>query len=261
MNRHLSDEQLIGYSHATLTDAEREAMDSHLTDCPHCRARLSKHEALQRHVRHNLLADLRTARPPADMTFSAIAPRLKRPNSFAGLWRRSGQLVPSAMALAALAGVVIALLGLIEGVDQPTVSIRQIHTISLPTVACFLFAIPVIGNYYESRVVPSRLILSGVVAFILWVGTAIVGLYEMFLVREMLFRIYALTSFIGLRRDYWRALALGNWALIPLALAWIVLVIGGGEYHYKRAGQRSSWKLFGWTIAAELFVLILPLLV
>jgi len=190
MNGHLSDEQLIGYSHATLTDAEREAMDQHLADCPHCRARLSEHEALQRHIHHDLLADLRTARPPAGLTFSAIAPRLKRPNIFAGLWRRSGQLVPSAMALAALAGVVVALLGLIKGTDHPTVGIRQIHTIPLPTVACFLFAIPVIGNYYESRVVPSRSILSGVVVFILWVGTAIVGLYEMLLVREMLFRIY-----------------------------------------------------------------------
>ncbi|MEA3341120.1 MAG: hypothetical protein U9R15_14240 [Chloroflexota bacterium] len=261
MNGHLSDEQLIGYSHATLTDAEREAMDSHLTDCPHCRARLSEHEGLQQRVRHDLLADLRTARPPAGLTFSAIAPHLKRPNSLAELWRRSGQLVPSAMALAALTGLVIALIGLVKGGSWPATDITPAHPVPLPTVACFLFAIPVIGNYYESRVVPSRLILSGVVAFILWVGTAIVGLYEMFLVREMLFRIYAQTSFTGLRRDYWRALALGNWALIPLALVWIALVVGGGEYHYKRAGQRSSWRLFGWTLAAELFILMLPLLV
>jgi len=261
MKSHLNDEQLIGYSHATLTDAEREAMDSHLTDCPHCRARLSEHEGLQRRVRHNLLADLRTARPPAGMTFSAIAPRLKRSNSLAELWRRSGQLVPSAMALAALTGLVVALIGLVKGGSWPATDITQTHPVPLPTVACFLFAIPVIGNYYESRVVPSRLILSGVVAFILWVGTAIVGLYEMFLVREMLFLIYAQTSFIGLGRDYWRALALGNWAMIPLALVWIVLVIGGGEYHYKRAGQRSSWKLFGWTIAAQVILLVLVLLV
>ncbi len=263
MNSHLSDEQLIGYSHATLTDAERETMDSHLTDCPHCRARLAEHEALQRHVRHNLLADLRTARPPAGLTFSAIAPRLKRPHIFAGLWRRSGQLVPNAMALAALAGLVIALIGLVEGAGRPAADITRTHPVPLPTVACFLFAIPVIGNYYESRVVPSRLILSGVVAFILWVGTAIVGLYEMFLVREILLRLYArLWSSPGsYRRDYWRALALGNWALIPLALLWIAVVIGGGEYHFKRAGQHSSWKLFAWTLAAELFILMLPLLV
>jgi len=144
------------------------------------------------------------------------------------------------------------------------VGITPTHAVPLPTVACFLFAIPVIGNYYESRVVPSRLILSGVVAFILWVGTAIVSLYEIFLVREMLFRIYVRfwsgSGGLG-RNDFWRALALGNWALIPLALAWIALVVGGGEYHYKRVGQRSSWKLFGWTIAAEMLILVLPILI
>ena len=122
--------------------------------------------------------------------------------------------------------------------------------------------------------------LSGVLTFALWAGTAVLGLYEIALVREMLFRIYIYVQssssglslgsqllngrnedFYLLRKDLWQALALGNWALIPLSLLWIVLVIGGGEYHYKRAGQRSSWKLFGWTIAAEVLVLILVLLV
>lgn len=120
--------------------------------------------------------------------------------------------------------------------------------------------------------------LSGALAFVLWVATAALGLYEILLIREMLFRIYVQSSSSGLalgsqllngrnedfyllRKDFWQALALGNWALIPLALVWIVLVIGGGEYHYKRAGQRSSWKLFGWTIAAEMLVLVLTLLV
>jgi hypothetical protein len=36
------------------------------------------------------------------------------------------------------------------------------------------------------------------------------------------------------------------------------LVMGGGEYYFKRVGQRSSWKLFGWTVGAELVVLALP---
>jgi hypothetical protein len=41
------------------------------------------------------------------------------------------------------------------------------------------------------------------------------------------------------------------------AMLWIALVIGGGEYHYRRIGQRSSWKLFGRTIAGQLSILIL----
>ena len=96
MNSHLDDERLIGYSHSTLTDAEREEMDGHLVKCPDCRTRLTGHEMVQRHVRHSLLADLRTAQPPADMTFSAIAPRVSARGRFAGLWRQSDQLLRGA---------------------------------------------------------------------------------------------------------------------------------------------------------------------
>ena len=120
--------------------------------------------------------------------------------------------------------------------------------------------------------------LSGVLTFVLWAATAALGLYEILLIREMLLRIYVRASSSGLalgsqllngrnedfyllRKDLWQALALGNWALIPLSLLWIVLVVGGGEYHYKRAGQRSSWKLLGWTIAAEMLILVLVLLI
>jgi hypothetical protein len=121
-------------------------------------------------------------------------------------------------------------------------------------------------------------VLSSALAFALWVATAALGLYEFVLVRGMLFRIYARSSSSGLalgsqllngrnenfyllRRDSWQALAVGNWALIPLALVWIALVVGGGEYHYRRVGQRSSWKLFGWTIAAEMLILVMVVLV
>jgi hypothetical protein len=154
-------------------------------------------------------------------------------------------------AVAALAGLVIALVGLAESVSRPAVGLIPIRAGSLPTVACFLFAVPVMGNYYESRTVPSRLILSGVLAFILWVGTAIVGLQVMVVVRNVF--CWVLLQVLS---DLWSAIGLSNWALIPLGILWVALVVGGGEYHYKRVGQRSSWKLFGWTVALELLILI-----
>lgn len=256
MNSHLSDEQLIGYVHRTLTDAQREAIDQHLATCPRCRTRLADHEALQRRIRHSLLADLKAVQPSPGMTFSAIPPRLKRPKRFARLWLRSGQLFHSVTAVAALAGLVIALVGLAESVSRPAVGLIPIRAGSLPTVACFLFAVPVMGNYYESRTVPSRLILSGVLAFTLWVGTAIVGLQVMVVVRNVF--CWVLLQVLS---DLWSAIGLSNWALIPLGILWVALVVGGGEYHYKRVGQRSSWKLFGWTIAAEMLILVLPILI
>lgn len=105
--------------------------------------------------------------------------------------------------------------------------------------------------------------VSGMFAFVLWAFTAILGFYEIFLGRELLFRIYARFWSGSARRgaDYWTALTLGNSAMVALAIAWIALVMGGGEYHYRRVGQRCSWKLFGWTIAIEMIVLALALLI
>jgi hypothetical protein len=39
------------------------------------------------------------------------------------------------------------------------------------------------------------------------------------------------------------------------------IIIGGGEYHLRNFGQPQSWKFFGWTISAELSILLLALFV
>jgi len=128
---------------------------------------------------------------------------------------------------------------------------------------------------------PAPRILSGGLAFVLWIATAALGLYELVLDRGMLFRLYAyiiesdfwLDIIVGVRdcydkfytpglgKEYRQAIALGNWALIPLSFIWIAAFIGGAEYHVKPLGQRGSWKLFGWIIAVEALILVMVLLV
>ena len=245
MNNHLNDEQLNGYLHGTLTDSVREEMGSHLSTCPACRARLDDHQALQRRIHYGLLGDLRAARPSASMTFSSIAPRLKRPNRL-GLWARSGQLVPAATALAALIGLMLALTGLAQGIGRPVLDHSPAAAAPLPTVSCLLFALPVIGNWRQSRTVPTRLILAGILTFILWIGTAVVALQVIIVLRDI--AALLLLPVLGALRP---AIGLANGVLIPLGIAWIALVFGGGEYHYKRLGQFKSWRLFGWTVAIE----------
>ena len=102
----------------------------------------------------------------------------------------------------------------------------------------------------------SRQAPASVLALILWIATAAVGLWEIVIVRGMLLRIYA-----RFWSDYWPAVNLGNWAVFILGAMWLVLVVGGGEYHYRRVGRRESWRLFGRTIAVEVAILILALFI
>ena len=102
----------------------------------------------------------------------------------------------------------------------------------------------------------SRQVPVSVLALILWIATAVVGLWEIVIVRGMLLRLYA--YFGG---EYWPAVNMGNWIVFILGATWLVLVVGGGEYHYRRVGQRGSWRLFGWTIGVEIAILVLALFI
>lgn len=119
MSAHLHDAQLVGYIHHTLTDAQREVMDQHLAICPHCRARLAGHEALQKRLRHELLADLRAINPPPRMTLAAIGPRLQRSRVPAVLHKSCQQLFPGAAALVTVAVQTVILLALFGSLSQP----------------------------------------------------------------------------------------------------------------------------------------------
>lgn len=42
-----------------------------------------------------------------------------------------------------------------------------------------------------------------------------------------------------------------------LALVFLIFIIWSTEYHLKRVGKPESWRLFGWTIAVELSIILL----
>ena len=44
-----------------------------------------------------------------------------------------------------------------------------------------------------------------------------------------------------------------------LVVRLIAVLIGGFEYHFRRVGQESSWRLFARTLAGELAILLLAL--
>ena len=61
--------------------------------------------------------------------------------------------------------------------------------------------------------------------------------------------------------DYRGALALRTFLVFPLAILWLAMVVGGGEYHYKSFGQPRSWRLFARTIAVEVSIFALALFI
>lgn len=104
---------------------------------------------------------------------------------------------------------------------------------------------------------------TGIVAFVLWVATAVLGLVEIVVVREMVQRIFArfFADETAFGSDYWGSVALGQGTVLVLAIVWLGLVVVGGEYHMKHLGKHKSWRLFARTIAVELSILVLALFI
>lgn len=118
MSNHLSDRQLIGYIHQTLTDAEREEIDQHLAKCGRCRALLGDYEALQRRIHYGLAIDRRKVTPSARISFAAVAPRLKRGRRLATV-RLTAERISVVAVLAAVFVFVYSLLGRFPYTDLP----------------------------------------------------------------------------------------------------------------------------------------------
>ncbi len=78
MADHLTNAQFIAYVTQTTTDATREELDQHLQKCAACRARLAEHTALVRRLRYGLGGHLDQLPPAREMSFTAIAPKLKQ---------------------------------------------------------------------------------------------------------------------------------------------------------------------------------------
>mgnify|MGYP001133791860 CR=1 FL=1 len=93
---------------------------------------------------------------------------------------------------------------------------------------------------------------AGLLAVVLWIATCALGLLEIYLLQEMVLRIY-----VRFGRDYFSGLSIRNAVVLILAVLYIAFTVGTGEYHYREVGQRKSWRLFGWTIAVQLAILLL----
>ena len=95
-------------------------------------------------------------------------------------------------------------------------------------------------------------IAAGVLAFVLWLVTFGLGLEGIYIVHQIFLLIY-----IYFRGSLRTVEMLSLILVFLMGLALLLFVIGTAEYHRKRVGRPESWRLFGWTIAAELSILVL----
>jgi multiple sugar transport system substrate-binding protein len=137
MNNHLTQEQLIGYIHHTLTDAEREELDQHLASCAQCRALLTEHETTQRRIRYDLAGGLKKVQPSNKMSFSAISTNLKRRRGWPFLLTALDRPLSSVVAAGMLAVLVFALFAIF---GYPAPGSPQIVSKPTPEPVIIVFA-------------------------------------------------------------------------------------------------------------------------
>ncbi|HXV98555.1 MAG TPA: PQQ-binding-like beta-propeller repeat protein [Anaerolineae bacterium] len=134
MTVHLNEDQLINYIYQLLPDAEREALDLHLSACPSCRTSLADHEIWQRHIHHAIAARRRVA-PSSRMNYAAIAPRLKSTRRFTMVLKRSNQFVYGALTMALLVAVGVGLYFFLSNLSRPTPTTPdEVEQPAVPTV-------------------------------------------------------------------------------------------------------------------------------
>jgi len=112
----------------------------------------------------------------------------------------------------------------------------------------------------------SNRMFSAVIAFVLWLASAAVGIWQIALIREMLFRLIARFSSVS-ESEYEAfkqaqlASAVGTWLVVILTIVWIAVFIGSAEYHYRHVGEPRSWRLFAWIIGVQLSILLLAVFI
>ena len=111
--------------------------------------------------------------------------------------------------------------------------------------------------------------LLSLLTFVLWLVTVGLGFWAATAIREAV--DMQLVAVISQRIEDqqmgtasgggWRSIV--NYATIGIGiLVWIgLIVIGGMEYHFKRVGERASYRLFAWTIGIEIVIIVVCTLI
>ena len=99
---------------------------------------------------------------------------------------------------------------------------------------------------------PKTSLSSSALAIVLWIISAVLGLQSIYYIKELFYLIY-----VSLGGGIPQAERFVPGLVFILALLFLIFIIATTEYHIKNVGRPESWRLFGWTIAVELSILLL----
>jgi hypothetical protein len=248
-NNHIHDEILIGYITRSISDADRETIDDHLLKCLICRTRFSIHKNQLRIIDQEIRVEIDKVVPTSRMNFEKIASSIKPKAlrySFDGI-------TTGALVISAIGGLVFAIIGLWQIAGSSPFIQPTTQNNAFPALACFCMMLVSMEHFDRSFTLRPRFIISIILTLILWLGTAIIGFLNILVLRDI-----ALILSADAGRSAAEAGTTAIFTVIIAAIAFIIMVIGGAEYHYRMLGQPNSWKVFLWTIIFQLLVFLTP---
>ncbi len=107
-----------------------------------------------------------------------------------------------------------------------------------------------------------RVLIATIAAF-LWIASAALGFFSIYSLFRLTPLLYALstgkTTFSISENSL--AVLIGQTTAIIGGIAWIIVVIGTGEYHLKHFGERKSWITFAWVLGVEIVLFLLGIFI
>jgi len=115
-----------------------------------------------------------------------------------------------------------------------------------------------------TQISSSKKLSDYVATYGLWLGTTILAIYEISLVRNIADSIFTQWLLLSGRnpqiRAAFEATALGQGITIVMAILAIAIIIGGFEYHSKRVGEPKALRVLAWTLGFQIFILVFGLI-
>jgi beta-lactamase regulating signal transducer with metallopeptidase domain len=108
--------------------------------------------------------------------------------------------------------------------------------------------------------VKARPYISKILAVLLWLGTLVGGLLDIYVSQFITISVYA-RFFLGSQAvasqyaDVANSLRIAT--ILIMGLLYIAFVIATSEYHFKHLDEPSSWRLLGQTVVIELLIIVI----